>query len=148
MPKLEASVLIARPVDQVWEYLTKAENLSVWVPVLDRVTQMTDGPVRVGTRWQGTMRFLGIAFTALVEFTQCEVNRAAELKSVDSKFGFSCSATFEDVDGGTRFTYRTDSTTGFGRVFGRLTRPIVSTASRRTLRASLENLACVLSVDG
>jgi uncharacterized protein YndB with AHSA1/START domain len=148
MPALEASVLIARPVDEVWEYLTTAENLPVWLPVLDAVTQITDGPVGVGTRWQGTMRFLGIAFTALVEFTHCEINKAAEFKSVESKFGFSCTTTFEEVDCGTRFTYRTDSTTGFGRVFGRLTRPIVSSASRRTLRASLENLARVLSVKG
>ena len=76
--------------------------------VLHEVTQITDGPVGVGTRWQGTMRFLGIGFTGLVEFTQCELNKATEFKSVESKFGFSCTTTFEEVDSGTRFTYRTE----------------------------------------
>jgi uncharacterized membrane protein len=130
MPELEASVLIARPVGEVWHYVTNAENLPVWVPVLHGVTQITDGPVRVGTRWQGTMRFLGIGFPWLVEFTHCELNNAAEFKSVESKFGFSCTTIFEEVDGATRFTYRTETTRGFDRIFGKLTRPILSTASR------------------
>ena len=130
MPLLEASVLIARPVGEVWEYVNNAENLPVWVPVLHEVTQITDGcrdngPVGVGTRWQGTMRFLGIGFTGLVEFTKCELNNATEFKSVESKFGFSCTTTFEEVDGGTRFTYRTETASGFDGIFGKLTRPIV-----------------------
>jgi uncharacterized membrane protein len=104
VPLLEASVLIARPVGEVWEYVTSAENLPVCVPVLHEVTKITDGPVRVGTQWQGTMRFLGIGFTGLVEFTQCELNNAAEFKSVEGKFRFSCTITFQEVDGRTRFT--------------------------------------------
>ena len=148
MPLLEASVLIARPVGEVWEYVINAENLPAWVPVLHEVTQITDGPVGVGTRWQGTMRFLGIGFTGLVEFTQCELNKATEFKSVESKFGFSCTTTFEEVDSGTRFTYRTETASGFDGIFGKLTRPILSNASRRALRTSLQNLASVLSADG
>ncbi len=148
MPVLEASVLIARPVGEVWEYVTNAENLPVWVPVLHEVMQITDGPVGVGTRWRGTMRFLGIGFSGLVEFTHCELNNAAELKSIGSRFGFVCTTTFEELGGGTRFTYRTETTSGFDRKFGKLTRPIVSNASRRALRASLQNLASVLSADG
>jgi len=148
MPLLEASVLIARPVGEVWEYVTSAENLPVWVPVLHEVTKITDGPVGVGTQWQGTMRFLGIGFTAIVEFVQCEINKVIEFKSVESKFKFSCTTTFEEVDCGTRFTYRTETASGFDGIFGKLARPIVSNASRRTLRASLKSLAHVLSVKG
>jgi len=94
MSLLAASVLIDRPVGEVWEYVTTAENLPVWVPVLDQVTQITDGPVGVGTRWQGTMRFLGIGFTALVEFIRCELTTATEFTSVEGRFGLSCTTTF------------------------------------------------------
>ena len=148
MPLLEASVLIARPAGEVWEYVTTAEHLPVWVPILHEVRQITDGPVGVGTRWQGTMRLLGIGLTGLVEFTQCELNQATEFKSVESKFCFSCTTTFEEVDGGTRFTYRTETASGFDGIFGKLAGPIVSGASRRALRASLKNLARVLSING
>jgi uncharacterized protein YndB with AHSA1/START domain len=148
MPLLEASVLIDRPVGEVWDYVTSAENLPVWVPVVHEVTKITDGPVGVGTQWQGTMRFLGIGFTGLVEFVQCEINKMTEFKSVESKFRFSCTITFQEVDGRTRFTYRTETASGFDGIFGKLARPIVSNASRRTLRASLKNLAHVLSVKG
>lgn len=145
MALLEASVLIDRPVGDVWEYVTTPANLSVWVPVLHEVTQITDGPVEVGTRWQGTMRLLGIGFAARVEFTGCEPNTAAELASVESRLRFTCTITFDDVDGKTRFTYRTDTASGFDGLFGRFAGPIVSAASKRALRASLKNLARNLS---
>jgi len=143
---LEASVLIARPVDDVWDYVTTAENLPVWVPILHRVTQITDGPVAVGTRWQGDMRLLGIGLTGRIEFTQCRPNTAAEFRSVESKFTFSCAIALEEAGGRTRFTYRTATASGFDGLFGRFAGPILSGASRRALRASLKNLARVLSV--
>ena len=147
MALLEASVLIARPVGDVWHYVTTAENLPVWVPVLHEVRQVTDGPVSEGTRWKGTMRLLGIGFSALVEFTRCEPTDVAELKSVESRLRFCCTVTFEESDDGTtRFTYRTDSASGFDGLFGKFAGPIVSTASKRALRASLINLARALSV--
>ena len=101
----------------------------------------------VGTQWRGAIGLLGIGFTWLVEFTQCELNKAAEFTSVESKLAFTGTTTFEDVDGGTRFTYRVESETGFGGLFGKLTGAIAAKASRRALRASLENLADVLSAD-
>ena len=56
MPLLEASVLIARPVGEVWEYVTRAENLPVWVPVLHEVTKITDGPDLAHDSWIGVAR--------------------------------------------------------------------------------------------
>jgi hypothetical protein len=94
------------------------------------------------------MRFLGIGCTGLVEFVQCEINKVTEFKSVESKFRFSCTITVREVDGRTRFTHRTETASGFDGIFGKLARPIVSNASRRTIRASLKNLAHVLSVKG
>ena len=88
------------------------------------------------------------ACRGLVEFTGCDLNKATEFKSVESKFGFSCTTTFEDVDGSTRFTYRTETTSGFDKIFGKLARPILASTSRRALRANLKNLARVLSVNG
>lgn len=148
MALLEASVLIDRPVGDVWDYVTTAENLPVWVPVLHEVTQLSDGPLEVGTRWQGTMRLIGIGFSARAEFTQCDPNKVAELASVESRLRFSCTIMFEAVDGKTRFTYRTDTASGFDGLFGRFAGPIVSTASKRALRASLKNLARALSENG
>ena len=145
MPAVEASVVIARPVGDVWKYRTKADNLPDWASVIDRATQITDGPVAVGTQWRGAIGLVGIGFTWLVEFTHCELNKATEFTSVESKLAFTCSTTFEEVDGGTRFTCRVESETGFGGLFGKLTGPIAAKASSRALRASLENLADVLS---
>lgn len=140
--------MLARPVKDCWDYIIKAENLSVWEPVVVEATQVTEGPVAVGTQWRGKSSLLGVRFTWLGEFTRCEVNKATAFKSVEGKLAFSNTSTFEEVDGGTRFTYRMDSETGLGGIFGKLTDPIVNMAYGRALRASLENLADFLSAVG
>ena len=148
MSALEASVELARPVSEVWDYIARPENLSVWVLGVDEATQVTDGPLAVGTRWRGTFAFLGLGFPLLVECTNCEVNKAVGFKSVEGKLAFSAETTLEKLDDVTRFTYRVRSETGFARVFGKLTGLITAKASSRVLRASLRNLADVLATGG
>ena len=62
MAVTEASVVISRPLREVWGYITDAGNLSVWEPAVVEATQITDGPVAVGTQWRGTFRLLGIGW--------------------------------------------------------------------------------------
>jgi hypothetical protein len=107
--------------------------------------QITEGPVAVGTRWSGKSSLLGVKFSWIGEFTEVDVNRGTAFKSIESKLAFSNTTRFEDVECGTRFTYRLESESGLGGIFGKLAGPLVNMACGRALRASLENLADILS---
>ena len=155
MAVTEASVLIARPVKEVWKYLISAGNLSEWEPAVVEATQLTDGPVAVGTQWRGTSRLLGVGWTWVGEFTQCDVNKGTAFKSVQGKLAFSNTTRFEEAQGDTRFTYRMESEpglgamfgTGLGRIAGKLAEPIVAMVYGRALRARLDRLSDTLSLD-
>ncbi len=73
--------------------------------------------------------------------------KVATSKSVESKVGFTATTRLEEIDGGTLFTYRVDSESGLGGIFGKLADPIVAKAYSRTVQASLDNLADLLTID-
>ncbi|MFC7450677.1 SRPBCC family protein [Rhodococcus daqingensis] len=147
MPVLEQSVLIARPVSEVWDYLANPANWPSWESSMIECTQVTDGPIGLGTRWQGVTRVLGRRIDWVAEFTEVDAPKATAAKSLESTVKFTTTTRLEEVDGGTRFTYRTDTETGLGGVFGKLADPIVTKAADRSRRASLDNLADLLTAD-
>lgn len=145
MPVVEQSVVIARPASEVWDFLLVAENWPSWDASIIECTQTTEGDPGVGTKWSGVGRILGKRFDWVSEFTEYRPPLATESKAVEGKIGFTVRTTLEEVDGGTLFTYRNDSDSGLGGVFGKLADPLVTKAYSRTVRASLDNLADLLA---
>ncbi|WP_160096548.1 SRPBCC family protein [Rhodococcus sp. T7] len=147
MPVVEQSVVIARPASEVWAFLTDAANWPSWEASIVECEQLSDGELGVGTRWRGVNRILGKKLDWGTEFVEYQPEKVATSKSVEGKFGFTATTRLEEVDGGTLFTYRVDSESGLGGVFGKLADPIVAKAYSRTMRASLDNLADLLTTD-
>ncbi|MFC4602395.1 SRPBCC family protein [Rhodococcus kronopolitis] len=145
MPVIEQSVVINRPAAEVWDYLTVAENWPSWDSATTDCAQVTDGQLGVGSRWRGVNRTLGRRVNWTAEFTDYDPPNSTAAKSVDSDVGFTTATRLEEVDGGTRFTYRIDTETGLGGVFGKLADPFVAKAATRTMRSSLDNLADLLT---
>lgn len=147
MPVVQQSVVIARPASEVWDFLTVAENWPSWEASIVECEQVTDGELGVGTRWRGVNRILGKRFDWVTEFIEYQPGKVATSKSVEGKIGFTATTRLEEVDDGTLFTYRVDTESGLGGVFGKLADPIVTKAYSRTVRASLDNLADLLTTD-
>ena len=147
MPVVEQSVVISRPASEVWDFITTPENWPTWESSIVECDQVTDNPIGVGTRWHGVTRILGKRFDWMTEFTEYQPAKVGTSKSVEGKFGFTATTKLEEVDGGTLFTYRVDSESGLGGVFGKLADPLVTKAYSRMMRASLDNLADLLTTD-
>lgn len=144
MPTVEQSVVISRPVREVWDYLTTAENWPIWDNATIEAQQITDGPIGAGTQWRGATRILGKRVDWTTEFTEYDAPKRSTAKSVDGPVTFALSTSCDEVEQGTRLTYRLESESGLGGVFGRLTDPIVNKAYGRSIQASLDNLADLL----
>lgn len=144
MSSAEASVVVNRPISVVWDYCSDAENLVVYVPGTVEARQLIEGAVEKGTQWAGRTRFLGPTMSWAGEFVEVELNRRLVFASMEAPFVFTTTSKFEEVEGGTRFTYRMDTEPGLGGIFGKLAEPVVVKAYTRALRTSLENLVDVL----
>lgn len=109
MRRFEKSVVINRPIETVFAYLSNFENESKWMPGVLKNSQITDGPVGVGTRYVEVSNFMPLwRPKAVYELTEYIANRRISFKSISGPNRFTGSCRVEPVDGGTRFTYLLD----------------------------------------
>ena len=144
MPVIEESIFIARPPQDVFEFIAEAENFPVWDVSIVAAEQVGTGPVGLGTRNRGTSKIMGRHFDWTTEATEFEPPKRITNTSVEGRIHFTVTNLLEPAAGGTKLTYRIDAESGLGGVFGRLADPFIEKAQARTVRANLETLAELL----
>lgn len=141
VPVVEESVVIARPPQEVFDFLSNFDNVAVYDSSVTSSERVGEGPVGVGTHGRGTSKVMGRHFDWTVEVKEFDPPRRMVSKSVEGKLDFTVTFTLEPADGGTRVTQRIDAASGLGGIFGKLADPLVERAQGRTVRANLETLA-------
>lgn len=142
MPRVESSVLIARPVGEVFGYVEEwthaaefTENLLSWQPTSER----TDG---VGATFAATMRIGPTTQRSTLEIVRREVD--AEI-AWESRAGFEQQGayTFAAEGGGTRVGFVLDVTLP-GGIAGRLIGKVMESFARDNTATTLANLKRIL----
>ncbi|MDQ0146106.1 SRPBCC family protein [Pseudarthrobacter niigatensis] len=141
MPVVEESVVIARPPQEVFDFLSNFDNIAVYDSSVTASEQVGTGPVAEGTRGRGTSKVMGRRFDWTVEVVEFDPPRRMVSRSVEGKLNFTVTFTLEPAGGGTRVTQRIDADSGLGGIFGKIADPLVERAQGRTVRANLETLA-------
>ena len=59
----EETIEVAAPADRVHAYVGDFENLPAWDPGISAVRKVSPGPIGVGTRYEVSLRFLGVPAT-------------------------------------------------------------------------------------
>jgi uncharacterized protein YndB with AHSA1/START domain len=136
----EVSIHLNRPVDQVFAFLTDASNTPRWQSNLIESEQLTDGPMRVGTRIREVRR-LGRRPTAYVaEVTDFEPNHRFAVRVITGPH-VTLSYAFAAEDGGTRLRYQFAIRTG-GMM--RLLEPLIARSLRKQSALDFERLKGIL----
>jgi uncharacterized protein YndB with AHSA1/START domain len=133
MVEVEVSVVINRPVEEVFAFVTRIESWNQWDAQLAEVKKTSEGPVGVGTTWQEVRHFMGRRMESTNEITEYEPNRKLSFKSTLGPFPVEGGYTFESIEGGTKFTVKGQAETGG---FFKLADPIV----KRTVKGQLETI--------
>jgi carbon monoxide dehydrogenase subunit G len=118
--KFEATVLIDRPIEQVFAFLADGENDTKFSPRVQRIEKTTEGPPGVGTVYASTVKDAGMTTQRefkLTEFEQPTKIRWAEISKnivTAPEGGYDLAAA---GDGATRLTvYNVLEGHGFGKV--------------------------------
>lgn len=141
MPRVEESIQIDRPVEDVFDYVSDPDNQTTIQS--NMIEFHSDGPMEKGTRTEGVTRVAGrkVAWTA--EVTEFQRNRRVELRSIDAPMEFHLTWTYEPVDEGCRVTFEQEIGS-LGSFFGKLADPVVTKMYARDVRGNLENLKILL----
>ncbi len=133
--KVEETVEIGRPVDEVFPYVADPKNLATWAGVVVEVR--TDG----GDRFTLVQQFLGRRFETPCEVITSEPNRRYSYRSTGGPIPLTFTYTCESSGAGTRFTHTGEGEPGtFFSVVG----PLFERAARRQVRHDVETLKDVL----
>jgi hypothetical protein len=145
MPHVEEDIVIARPPEDVFAFVTAPENDHLWSSTAVERRVETNEPIQVGSRINAVDKFLGRRIESVFEVTEHEPHRRSAIRFVSGPIRAEGSYTLEPVDGGTRFRWTLDAPPGLGGLYlGRMTDPLVTWIFRRRLQRDLRQLKVVL----
>jgi uncharacterized membrane protein len=144
---VEESVVINRPLQEVFDYVANRETLPEWSASIQEVRKETQGSLlEEGARFTTVAKFLGRRFETPFEVIVHDPPRRHTDRSLGGPFPQEYTHIFEEVaGGGTRLTEVTDGEPGG---FFRLAGPLLEIAVRRQFRADLETLKDLLEAQG
>ena len=140
MIRHETTVRLNRPVEHVFAFVADSKQLPMWQSNLIKSEVLTEGPLRVGSRFQ-EVRLVRQKETEIQgEMTAFEPNRRFTTKTL-SKPEVTVSYSFEPENGGTRLRYEFGMVT---RGLMRLLQPMILGSIKKDTASDFEKLKQLL----
>lgn len=98
------------PVQEVFNYVADFANTEHWDPGIKSASQVSDGPVGVGTRYDVVSEFASIETPMVYEIVDYEPHHRVVLTGEGETVGAVDTIVFEEADGGTRVDYTAELT--------------------------------------
>ena len=137
MEGFELSIMINRPIEEAFGFLSNLENDIKWRSEWVETTNTSGGALGVGATFSLVGEFLGRRETNIYEMIEYEPNRSAAWKAVSGPLPLIFQRTFERVEGGTQVTIRYEAEI---RGFFKLIKPLVVSAGKRALQGDFPKL--------
>jgi len=137
MARIEINLVINRPVEEVFVFVSNSENLPRWRATALKVKKVSAGPLMVGSIFRGRFTFLGRQFDGNLEVTAHEPNHVYAAKMTAGPFPLETRYTFESIEGGTRIHFVMEGEPGG---FFKLAEPVVVSVAKRSYETDLHNL--------
>jgi len=102
MTTIETSIVIKRPVEEVFAFATDTEKVAMWAGPVAEAKQTSEGPVGVGTTSTQVTQLLGRRFESNYEVTEYQPNSRYSAKTTSGPVPIKEHLSFEAVEGGTR----------------------------------------------
>jgi len=135
------SVVIARPVPEVFAFVADHENLPAWTVGVKQAHRLTEGPPASGSRYRVVGKLLGRSIESSYLVTGFEPGRGFEGTMSSPVFGFSERYGFESAGAGTRVSM--NAAVEPHGLF-RLLRAVMAAGVRRQVKADHRRLKTVL----
>jgi len=141
MFQVEESIVIDRPVAEVFAFVADQTNAHTWQQGIVGVRRLTPDPIGVGTRHEVVRKFLGRELPLTNEYVRYDPNELVTFTATSGPTAFDVSYLTESAPGGTRLTcqMRMDQRGVF-----RLTDTIVRRAMKRDFTAAFRTLKGML----
>jgi carbon monoxide dehydrogenase subunit G len=100
MARTEHTVVVERPPNEVFAFLTDLSSVPEWQSGAVEVRQPGEPSVGAGTKYVQVLKFLGRQFEATIEVTEYEPGRRFSIKTLSGPIPFQVQHTLEPSNGG------------------------------------------------
>jgi uncharacterized protein YndB with AHSA1/START domain len=141
MNEFEITVVIERPVEDVFAVITDLSKTPAWTPGLTEVRRDGEGPLRVGATLVFTGSFLGRSYESTAACTEFVAGERLATKTTSGPFHLEVDSRLEPVANGTRMAtaYRGES-----HGFFKIAEPIVTRLARKQFETAAVNLKALM----
>jgi carbon monoxide dehydrogenase subunit G len=136
MVNMEVSIVINRPLDEVFASLADLESNVKWRSGTVEAQQTSTGPIGVGTTYRMVNSVFGRRLEGEAEVTEFEPNRKFVTKT-RSGYSIEAERIFEPVEGGTKVTFVVKADLAG---FFQLAEPLVAGMGKRRLESDVADL--------
>ena len=144
MAHFEATVNIKRPTEEVFAWLTSAENHPRWDSISLEMHPAEPGPWHAGLEFRELRHLGGRKTPARSRVKRLEPGSRFQIESL-SGAGWQGDWRFEPTPQGTRLHFQADLTLGFP---ARLFEPLIARSIRQDIAANFARLVRILEGDG
>ena len=139
--RIEHTIVVNRPVEEVFAFMERPENMPRWAESVVEAEQTSPGPVGAGTTCRLRSKAMGRRLDQNFVATEYEPNRVYATKTTSGPFPMEVKYTVEPVDGGTMLHVASSADlSGFLRLAG----PVLNRMGQRQIRADHANLKKLL----
>ena len=104
MAKIQQSVTINQPVEQVFAFMSDTRNTTRWHPSVSEARATLEGPAQIGTQVTEVRTLLGRKMELTFEIVELEPNKRIVMKSVSGPLPLNITITFESLGNATSIT--------------------------------------------
>ena len=141
MIKFSNSVVVQRPIDEVFAYLVNSEHDAEWEEGVVEVRKTSEGPWGLGTTFVYVTQFMGRRIEEPGKITECQPNERFSFSTGSGGVRVDGTFTFEPSDGGTKVTYSGEAE--LGGLF-KIARPLLAGQIKRQTETNMAKLKTVL----
>ena len=141
MIQIDNSVVINRPVKDVFAYVANFENMTNWDSELIEVKKISEGPTGVGTKFSGPTKILGRRIDSTLAVIAFEPNKKLSANLVSGPIEATIKWNFEPTEGGTKVTWAAQANIGG---FFKVVEPIVKRIMQKQYDARYDTLKALL----
>jgi len=145
MARIEASVVINRPLKEVADYMYDVKNWPEWQTGVLEAERTKETPEVVGSTYRGVNLFLGQRMEWTAEQTAFEPYKSGTTRIVTGPQVIDETTTYEEVEGGTKVTVVGEGEPAPGLF--RLAGPVVVRIFGRQVQRNLDLLKEILEAE-
>ena len=108
MIKVEKSIIINKPVEEVFNYVTAPQNYTKWQSGVTNIIEDRGPRNTVGSQFTEVRKFMGQEMHTTLELTEFVPNARWTAKVVKGPVPYEVNMTFQPIEGGTKVTTSVD----------------------------------------